>query len=281
MINCCIIIPVYKPSPSTEEISSLKQCLNIFNNYTIIFVTHKKLNFGFYKQLCLDNNVKFSYQYFSPYYFANIYGYNSLMLSRRFYLYFKKYDYIQVYQLDSYVFSDQLKFWCSQNYDYIGAPWLKKMSQEAPPVFGSEFSLTIGNGGFSLRKTLTFINLCTIKIQLISFILFINSIFYLIESRSLKSLFYRFLRISSWLPGKIFKKLCPLTKNNEDVIWSRIISQYGKLPSLDNAVKYSFELYPEYLYELNKQKLPFGCHSWEKDCRFRFWKRFINVQSLF
>jgi hypothetical protein len=201
------------------------------------------------------------------------------MLSKRFYSCFSKYDYIQLYQLDSYVFSDELEFWCSQKYDYIGAPWMKKINQYAAPVFGSEFSLKIGNGGFSLRKTQTFINLCTKKIQLLSIVLFINSIFHLIQSKSLKSLFYRFLRISSWLPEKLFKKLCPLPKNNEDVIWSCVISQYRKLPSLNDAVKYSFESYPEYLYELNKQKLPFGCHSWEKDCRYRFWERFINVQS--
>ena len=30
-----------------------------------------------------------------------------------------------IYQLDAFVFQDDLAYWCQQNYDYIGAPWLR------------------------------------------------------------------------------------------------------------------------------------------------------------
>ena len=40
---------------------------------------------------------------------------------------------------------DELLDWCNKNYDYIGAPWVKKERDN--------ILLKTGNGGFSLRKS--------------------------------------------------------------------------------------------------------------------------------
>jgi hypothetical protein len=53
-----------------------------------------------------------------------------------------------IYQLDAWVFKDDLMKWCNKGYDYIGAPWFED--------FGSyekgKKLWRVGNGGFSLRK---------------------------------------------------------------------------------------------------------------------------------
>lgn len=40
------------------------------------------------------------------------------------------------------------------------------------------------------------------------------------------------------------------------------------------AMKFSFEVHPEVLYELNDKQLPFGCHAYLK-YNPEFWKKFI------
>jgi len=44
------------------------------------------------------------------------------MMSPAFYDAFKAFDYILIYQLDAFVFRDELEYFCSLGYDYIGAP---------------------------------------------------------------------------------------------------------------------------------------------------------------
>ena len=76
---------------------------------------------------------------------------NRLMLSREFYGTFSHYSYILIYQLDALVLSDQLVQWCETGLDYVGAPWLKC---EVTPWVNEP---AVGNGGFSLRKVPSFL----------------------------------------------------------------------------------------------------------------------------
>ena len=73
-------------------------------------------------------------------------AHGALLLSRRFYEAFARYDFVLIYHLDALVFSDQLASWCAAGYDYIGAPWL--VSPDTPHIFTEK----VGNGGFSLRS---------------------------------------------------------------------------------------------------------------------------------
>ena len=54
---------------------------------------------------------------------------------------------------------------------------------------------------------------------------------------------------------------------NEDGIFS-LRAQHSwifcQLPPFDVALKFAFEVNPSYLYDINNEKLPFGCHAFEK-----------------
>ena len=43
---------------------------------------------------------------------------------------------------------------------------------------------------------------------------------------------------------------------------------------LDEALRFGFECVPRYCYELNGNRLPFGCHAWERYDR-EFWEQFV------
>ena len=65
--------------------------------------------------------------------------------------------------------------------------------------------------------------------------------------------------------GKIFKKIFfwGLGANYTDKLF--------KVPPNYQALKFSFEAMPSYLYKLNNNVLPFGCHAFEK-YESDFWK---------
>ena len=50
-----------------------------------------------------------------------------------------------------------------------------------------------------------------------------------------------------------------------------------KFPTTEDAIRFSFEVNPSYLYELNGHRLPFGCHGWLK-YDFNFWSKFIEIE---
>ena len=156
------------------------------------------------------------------------------------------YRYILIYQLDSFVFSDRLSYWCNFSYDYVGAPWLGVNWHdevrsllpfwERKGVFRKMLNVKIsnvGNGGFSLRKVRPF---------------WVLSL--LLQSK-----------IKSW-------------PCNEDIFWSYAAPSYFpffKKPDASVALNFAFELDPGRAFELNNYELPFGCHGWWK-YGVEFWK---------
>ena len=120
--NIVVVIPVYKTFVTKVDIASLKQCLKVLNKYHICLICHTKLDLSGYKSCFLDNQVDFCVRYFDEQYFDSVRSYNTLMLSADFYRSFRKYQYMLIYQLDAFVFEDQLEYWCNKGYDYIGAP---------------------------------------------------------------------------------------------------------------------------------------------------------------
>src|SRR5476651_1552466 len=113
-----VVIPIYKKKPDSNELMSLKQCLSVLKNYPIIFLGPANLDTTVYQKLC--NSTPFKMITFDEFYFGSIDGYNQLMLSPGFYKSFLDYKFILIYQLDAYVFKDELTYWCNQNYDFIG-----------------------------------------------------------------------------------------------------------------------------------------------------------------
>ena len=67
---------------------------------------------------------------------------------------------------------------------------------------------------------------------------------------------------------------------NEDGIFSLRAQRswiFCQLPPFDVALKFAFEVNPSYLYNINNEKLPFGCHAFEKYEYDTFWQKYIRI----
>ncbi len=156
-----------------------------------------------------------------------------------------------------------------KSYDYVGAPWIsadwladkkRKIMKESflsKPFLNSivlkicwlfkgyysKKSLNVGNGGFSLRKIDSFLNISS-------------------QDKT----------VLSWSDNEdVFWSIyVPL---NYDF----------RIPTFKKAAEFSFDLYPNELFKLVKHKLPLGCHAWyRKDFPYegntKFWGKFINAK---
>ena len=275
-----IVIPIYKEKLGAFEVISLNQCIKKLSQHPICFICADDFNFENYKMIMRSSTYQI--ERFRNHYFGSIQGYNRLMVSKDFYERFLHYRFMLIYQLDAFVFRDELEYWCMKDYDYIGAPWFEG------DVFGDENSKMLdfgGNGGFSSRKIsshrevlLKFLKHKTIRMKSARDIwgrYVTNSLLYKL-SRTPKM-------ILNYYSEKNTLRYC--YENgilNEDVFFVQYIANIYHdrfvVPTSDTAVGFSFEIHPRKLYEINKQQLPFGCHSWQR-YDFDFWRSHIEAEG--
>jgi hypothetical protein len=266
-----VVIPVYKEHPTHPELISLRQCLRILNKHTVYLVAPENLETAIYQSIFNEYNVPLKIELFEMSFFCSAMGYNRLLLKRFFYERFADFDYMLIYQLDAYVFKDDLDYWCSKGYDYIGAPWMKlngKLDKE-----------NSGNGGFSLRKIQSFIDLFSHKGKILTY----------------KGLLcyhrYRGPLHKPWLVLLgllgLYNTLKSFTEDqveNEDLFFVTLKYKRGKkfnIPSSQTAMLFSFEEKPSLLFEQTGNTLPFGCHAWKKYEYDSFWKNFIPLDQYY
>ena len=282
MAQSIIVIPVYKSIPDMNELISFNQCIKILYKHPMCLITHKELNITHYSDLFINSKVSYSVIYFENSFFENITGYNRLMLSLEFYKRFIKYEYMLLYQLDAYVFKDELDYWCTQGYDYIGAPLIEDKNGNANKYF-----LKGGNGGFSLRKTKYFLE----TLSYLGPIIKPKEIFINLREQLKNRLIHRYFSfiIRSFGYHNNVKYFINKTYINEDMFWTLNLHvswvnksitkknawRYPKMPSEIDAMKFSFERYPSFLFKENNFQLPFGCHAWQKFEYETFWIKFI------
>jgi hypothetical protein len=282
-----IIIPVYKATPDKFESKSFSQCLNILFRHPICIVTHRELDTTFYIDLLKKKQVTYSIEFFDKSSFENIAAYNRLMKSIRFYERFRRFDYMLIYQLDAYVFNDELDYWCKKDFYYIGAPWFD--------FYGSQIGeaiVGVGNGGFSLRKIKTFISILEnfkylnvldkyksrhiLKFLLMFFILFLRDITAAFFADPEKSINFSSQEDGFWYSrGEQIKNL--KTARNLFVRFLMLFF-FRKFKVADpmSAVQFSFETKPELLFKMNSQMLPFGCHAWQTNSYDTFYKKILD-----
>jgi hypothetical protein len=253
-----IIIPIYKSSLSLDEKASYLQCLSILYKHTIALVTFEELDCSEYYTLAESKNVHIEKYLFNKSYFESTNGYNRLCKSYSFYNTFSSFDYMLIYQLDAWVFTDNLISWCQKNYDYIGAPWFEDFGkhEENKPLW------LVGNGGFSLRKIDYFIKILSWRGPVMRCNIWKNF--------SLRKLLYA-LGHHNTMPDYTKSGL------NEDMFFSIYMRQSWfppRIPTCREAAFFSMEKSPAFLYQLIGQ-LPFGCHAYKKFDFDIFWHRYI------
>ena len=258
-----VVIPFYKQHLTKYEKIALTQCFKILPKYPIFAIQPQHLtlpgevnNYSLTKSICFAND-----------FFVNIAGYNRLMLDAHFYKEFLDYDYILIYQLDAFVFKDDLEYWCNNGLDYIGAPWLR--SKDYPNILKAavssglqflarrydikkhglpskkQFDNNVGNGGFSLRRVKAFYDICIVNRE----------------------------KIAAYNNR-------PTHHYNEDAFWGIEVNRKKKIlniPDYKTALKFAFELAPARAYRLNDQQLPLGCHAWDK--HIDFWRPIFKEQG--
>ncbi|WP_294627585.1 DUF5672 family protein [uncultured Bacteroides sp.] len=256
-----VVIPIYRLPLTAFEEKSLRQCVKVLSDYSLIVVKPVSLDisrllveYPMLKEECFAENC-----------FNSLRAYNKLVLDEDFYRRFLSYEYMLVYQLDAYVFRDELLEWAKQDYDYIGAPWLpehpeRKMVNRKSVLLKrmfyrfidspklkrwKYFKYGVGNGGFSLRRI----------------------------SKMIKITHAYKHKIDCLLDDKM-----PFYP--EDVLLFVEIRKRGyrlKIPDCTKALQFSMEVSAEWAYNCNKQQLPFGCHAWCHADNYPFWSRFIEV----
>lgn len=264
-----ITVPIYKSNPTINEQKSFKQLLNILGKHEITIFTHTSLDLSCYFEIA--DGKKINIEYFDYYYFENVDRYSQLLRSKKFYLRFMQYTYLLIYQLDAWVFKDDLTYWCKLNYDYIGAPWFASLNGKSDL---SQF-IGVGNGGLSLRKISSHLKALDNFYVLISLKnLFQNFLKNRIGYTNIKNLLYN-ASVRN-ISHDVFAKFLVI---NEDIFWNLISKKnfdWYKVPDMTVASKFSFEVNAKLLYELHEKSLPFGCHAWEI-YDTDFWKEIINL----
>lgn len=243
-----VIIPCYKESLDINEAACLRHGLHVLGSHDVrAFLPEGMTPPPEFRDMALER--------FPARFFVDVQGYNDLLLSPEFYERFAAWDYMLIYQLDAWVFRDELLQWCARGYDYIGAPWgnpdfLKRWraDKRLPAVsrwprlarlfYGYDFRA--GNGGFSLRRTETF-----------------------------RRILQRFPSASTgW-------------RKNEDLFWSfraRTLDRRFRVASESDAMYFAIETEPRGYLARMKGRLPFGCHAWKK-YDADFWDEHISAEN--
>lgn len=222
-----VVVPVYKQILSEMEIISYQQLLKILGQFDIVIIAPNGLNLPLEMK---ENNI--NVEYFDTEYFRSVHSYSCLMLSEGFYQRFLKYQYILIYQLDAFVFKNELLHFCSLGYDYIGAPWLSGFCEYTNL---KRKILYVGNGGFSLRRVEACLNV-------------------LCRHQKLRRIYQ---------------------ERNEDAFFSACGDEIFRVAPKKIALTFSFEREVKACFKENDNKLPFGCHAFER-YNLEFWEKYIK-----
>lgn len=266
--TCTVAIPLYKEIPTPIECESLRQCARCLGMRKLRFFCPEGLNIARYTAVLQEFDIASSVHFFHKSFFSGTKGYSALLMQPQFFQAFADSDYLLIYQLDAWIFRDELDLWCAKGYDYIGAPWLENFAQQ-----GNLWA--VGNGGFSLRNvksSLAFLHRFEeLRAQVQTSPALLATLFP--ENPSFQHFLHLFLKCSPHRSEE-WNQL-----PNEDGFWGLIapaLANNFKVPSPTEALQFSFECAPEFLYELNGHQLPMGCHAFEK-YNPAFWRQFISA----
>lgn len=195
---------------------------------------------------------------FSRRFFGSAEAHKRLLLSRRFYEAFEEYEFLLIFHLDALVFRDELATWCERGFDYIAAPWL--VDREDP----SKGFSRVGNGGFSLRRVPSFLKVFDSKRRWSDprdyWRTRVAQAPWSVRLARLPKAIVKHVRVFNgprWQMRRWYK--------NEDFFWADRAKHYEpefRVASVEEGLRFAFEVAPRYCFERNGERLPFGCHAW-------------------
>lgn len=271
-----IIIITHKKEVTPYEEISLRQCFKVLGGYTIRMVCPEAMDVSEYRRIIPGIEIDF----IDPSLQATYAKLARLKIEPFIYEKYRKYEFIFFYELDAFVFRNEIEYWCRKGYDYIGAPWVglewiesyfKVTAMEKRGIPAA----AVGNGGFSLRRTASMLK----ATHMFSWIYSPEEIW---RSSSGRPFIRRLLAL---LRGMTIKNNSFYVFNDfrfgEDLFWGIHIAhnfKWFKLAPLEESVRFSLETMPRELFERSGSVLPFGCHGWWK-YDLAFWAPFIEKEG--
>lgn len=268
--SLCVMIPVHKSKLAATEKIALTACREKLNQFSCFLVYPQGLDLVEYLDLFPDL-IPLA---LPSRCFENVLAYNRMKVDIAFYKNFESFKYLLTYELDAYIFSADFERALVYEYDYIGAPFFEgydKASADSKFIRG-------GNSGFSVRNIAACIEglrrLSDYRTKWKRQYFLIRKIPFL--KKALKAFRWTYFELFdnhafiAYMRGRRF---------NEDIVFSQllpILYPTFKVASPLEAMKFSFEVLPEKLFELNGHQLPLGCHAWP--LYHAFWNQYISTQ---
>ena len=253
-----------------EEDLSLYVCRKLLEQHSLFIISPKSLIFpGNFSNV--ERVIRFPDEYFT---YPD--GYNRMLMSSAFYKKFSLFQYIQIYQLDCLVFRNELTQWCDRGFDFIGSPWMDAYSDNP-----GEVSWKVGNGGFSLRKVSTALEVLKRRVKR-------GSLYPVPPPSKAKPGFWKWLiensinRLKQHLNLWTVEDELQNYRENEDRWWGIDVLDVRpdyKKPSVEEAMHFGFEVEPRRCFEMTGERIPFGCHAWWKHDR-QFWESALKEHKL-
>lgn len=250
-----VVVPLYKDALNDNEILALKSMYELLvDKYPITILAPIGVEF----KTVLRHFPKMGIRRLAAENFISVESYNKMMLQHEVYDLFADSEYIIIYQTDCYLFEDRVAEFVKLGFDYIGAPWIPKPKYEKwyykawiqiqktackllkKRLLRHNINYQVGNGGFCLRR--------------------IEAMQLAIQNHGPD--------IEKWL----------LQKSKfiyEDVFFALLVPEL-KVAPFEIGLEFGFDTRPEIAYKLNNYRLPMGCHAWERDNMWLFWKNHIK-----
>ena len=246
-----ILIFTHKERLESHEKISLAQCVQVLGKFPIRLVCPKGLSIKEYLEIAPILEPDF----LPSNWFSSLDAYNRLKMSPQLYRHYMEFDYMLTYELDAFVFRNELLEWCAQGWDYIGAPWFEGFHQAKPDAA----YLGVGNSGFSLRRIETMLRISTTW----KFVASWREIW----GNSCNSQSHPLRKMQRFAEGMFLDNFhypfCPRVP--EDQHWCLHVPKAFpafRLAPVSDAVRFSFEVNPGRLFQECGENLPFGCHKW-------------------
>lgn len=233
MKDLAIIVPIYKKTLLESEKISLQSLVDKlpYNDYDLCIIHPGSWVFSSVESTDYVNSIyknALFYEY-PDRYFESTDSYSELLKEQFFYEDFKNYKYILIFQTDCLLFDISiLDKWINEGFDYVGCPIIaNKQHWPSIPV--------AGNGGLSLRKVETFIDI--------------------LKDKDL---------INKLNENEVYRKY-------EDVFFIEGVRQYYHLdlPTWqDAACSFAWDMNPDILYNTFEELPTLGCHAFVKNLPF-------------
>jgi hypothetical protein len=263
-----VLIFTHKSELEWYESIALRQCVHVLERHPISLVCPEGLDVAAYKSIAPAIKIDF----IPPHWLASLRAYNRMKIVPFLYERYAAYEFMLTYELDAFVFKDELEEWCEQGWDYIGAPWFEGYTKATP----SSRPLGVGNGGFSLRRISTMLRISRSWRAM----------------RPMLKVYLEWRRVTDGSPRGPWRLLGNLIWRNcfhhylnrfswgEDIFWSCAGDRIAgfRLAPHQVARHFSFEVNPERLFIECGSKLPFGCHKW-MEYQPDFWKPLIEAEG--